>query len=110
MVRARLFDDLRQATIQAEASANAFAAITGDTPSGLPHPDGVQRIHNASNEMKLARDGMMKAHNRLNDYPERGIVPEDLKGAAPFDPPAFVRPRYISSGGADLRVASRFLG
>jgi hypothetical protein len=48
-------------------------------PSGLPYPDGVQRIKNASNKLNLARKAMATAHNRLNDYLSRGIVPEDLK-------------------------------
>jgi hypothetical protein len=83
MERARLFNDVREATALAEFSANAFAAITGDIPSRLPHPDGMQRIRNASNEMKLAREAMIKAHNRLIDYLERGFVPEDLKRSDP---------------------------
>jgi hypothetical protein len=29
--------------------------------------------------MDVARTEMMKAHARLNDFIERGIVPEDLK-------------------------------
>jgi len=43
------------------------------------HPDGVERIHNASRERDTARKEMMAAHNRLNDFNELGIVPEDLK-------------------------------
>jgi hypothetical protein len=30
-------------------------------------------------ELDSARTEMMKAHTRLNDFTERGIVPEDLK-------------------------------
>ena len=48
-------------------------------PSGLAHPDGVQRIKNASNALTIARREMATAHSRLNDYLSRGIVPEDLK-------------------------------
>jgi len=47
-------------------------------PSGTPRPGGVQRIHNASHELTTARDEMMKAHNRLNDFLNMGIVPKDL--------------------------------
>ena len=47
--------------------------------SGLPHPDGSQRIKNASVGLSMARKGVLKAHTRLNDYLGRGIVPEDLK-------------------------------
>ena len=56
-----------------------FQAVMSDIPSGLPHPDGTQRIHNASSQMKDAREGMMTAHKRLNDYLSVGTVPEDLK-------------------------------
>jgi len=38
----------------------------------MPHPDGVQRIHNASGKLKAARDEMMRAHRRLNAFIERG--------------------------------------
>jgi hypothetical protein len=48
-------------------------------PSGLPHPDGSQQVQNASAALAAARQDLMKAHNRLNDYLGRGIVPDDLK-------------------------------
>jgi hypothetical protein len=48
-------------------------------PSFIPPPDGTQRIHNASHKLTEARNTMMKAHRRLNDFLERGTVPEDLK-------------------------------
>jgi len=48
-------------------------------PSGLPHPDGTQRIRNASRELFRARKEMMTAHRRLDNFIESGIVPEDLK-------------------------------
>src|SRR6266404_997113 len=54
-------------------------ASSTKVPSGLQHPDGAQRIKNASNKLSLARKEMATAHNRLNDYLSRGIVPEDLK-------------------------------
>jgi hypothetical protein len=69
---------ISEATMRAEAATTAFAAISGDIPSGMPHPDGVQRIHSAAREMDAARKEMMTAHARLNDFIERGIVPEDL--------------------------------
>lgn len=75
--RAKLLHDLHEATLRAEAATAAFAAISGDIPSGIPHPDGIQRIHNATREMDAARKEMMTAHTRLNDFIER--VPEDFK-------------------------------
>ena len=77
--KAALFRDLEEATKRAEAASDAFAAVTNDIPSGMPHPDGVQRIHNASRELSAARDEMIKAHNRLNDFLNTGIVREEMK-------------------------------
>jgi hypothetical protein len=48
-------------------------------PSGLQHPDGVQRIKNASNELSIARKELARAYARLADYMDRGVVPDDLK-------------------------------
>jgi len=78
-VQAMLARDLTEATLRAESATMEFNAISGDIPSGMPQPDGTQRIHNASRALAAARDEMMKAHNRLNDFLSRGIVPEDLK-------------------------------
>ena len=47
------------------------------TPSGLPHPDGAQRIQNASLELSAARAEMEKADSRLNLYPSRGVLTDD---------------------------------
>ena len=51
----------------------------GQIPSGFPHPDGSQRIHNASRDLSTARKDLMRAHTRLDDFLKTGIVPEDLK-------------------------------
>ena len=71
--------DLTEATLRAESATTEFNGVTSDIPSFIPHPDGTQRIHNASRKLTEARDEMMKAHRRFNDFLERGIVPEDLK-------------------------------
>jgi hypothetical protein len=79
-VRDVLFRELITATTDAESARNEFVKVTGRIPTGLPHPDGTQRVKNASRELALARERLMKAHNRLNDYLSRGIVPDGLKG------------------------------
>jgi hypothetical protein len=56
------------------AASRAFNGVMDQFPSGLPHPDGAQRIHNASFELSAARQELMKAHSRLNDYLGRGII------------------------------------
>src|SRR5437764_14493150 len=63
------------------ASEN-FDEVLHDIPSRLPHPDGVQRIKNASSALSAARDKMIAAMMRLREFENRGIVPEDIKKPA----------------------------
>jgi hypothetical protein len=77
--RVTLFRDVREATERSEAATDAFTTAASNIPSGIPHPDGVQRIRNASRVMTAARNEMMAAHKRLNDLVEHGVIPEDLK-------------------------------
>jgi hypothetical protein len=78
-VKAHLIRDLREATGRANVANLAFWDISRDIPSGLPHPDGTQRVHDASRELSAARYEMMRAYNRLDDFLKTGIVPKDLK-------------------------------
>jgi len=64
---------------RAETASNAFDITIRDVPSGLPYPDGRQRIQNASNEYTRAREALMKAMERLGDFVAKGTVPDDLK-------------------------------
>ena len=80
-VRTTLLECLNEATARVTAASESFQSVMREMPSGVPHPDGVQRIHNASRELNAARKEMMAAHSRLNDFISRGIVPEDLKRA-----------------------------
>jgi hypothetical protein len=48
-------------------------------PSGLPHPDGTQRMIKATGEYGDALRGVTLAVQRIADFKIRGIVPEDLK-------------------------------
>jgi hypothetical protein len=78
-VHETLLQDLCKATTRAEVASTDFNATMGDIPSRLPHPDGTQHISNTARELSAARKEMMNAHDRLNDFLGRGIVPEDLK-------------------------------
>jgi hypothetical protein len=71
--------ELDAAKARASVATAAFNAVTSEIPSGIPHPDGTLRIHHASQEMDQSRVGLMIAHNRLNDFLSRGVVPDDLK-------------------------------
>ena len=77
--KAVLLKELHDATERADDASDVFLAITGEVPSGVPHPDGTQRIHNASHELTAAREALMKAHDRLNDFIIEGNIPDDLK-------------------------------
>ena len=75
-IHATLLRDFRDAMTRNNQATREFEAVMGRLPSGLPH---AQRIQNASSNLTTARKGMMTAHNRLNDYLGRGVVPEDLR-------------------------------
>lgn len=78
-IRTRLLQELLEATARNTEATREFEAVSGQFPSGLPHPDGSQRIKSASLGLAAARKELMRAHNRLSDYHDRGIVPEDFK-------------------------------
>ena len=56
-----------------------FNEVVREIPSGLPHPDGTQRIHNVGRELADAREKLAAAIARLNDFVSREVVPEDLR-------------------------------
>src|SRR5437868_3445433 len=68
-----LIQDVLDATGSRNEASNAFNAAIGQFPSGLPYPDGAQRIKNTSAQLSTARKHMMMAHDRLNDFLSRGI-------------------------------------
>jgi hypothetical protein len=78
-IRTTLFQDLLSATARNGEAMREFDEVMGQFPSGLPHPNGAQRIKNALNKLSVARKEMATAHNRINDYVSRGMVPDDLK-------------------------------
>jgi hypothetical protein len=74
-----LLDQLAEATETHRLHQQYFQVVVNDIPSGLPHPDGVQRIANASTECAHARARMRTARLRLQLYKDYGFVPNDLK-------------------------------
>ena len=67
-LRTGLIEQLAEASDRAFEASEHFNKIMGDTPSGLSHPDGTQRIHNASRALSDARREMVGAHNRLHTF------------------------------------------
>ena len=80
-IRRILLLDVAETTARAEAAAAEFKGIINSVPTGIPHPDGTQRIHQAAHNLSNARKDMMHAHSRLDIFLRSGIIPEDLKRA-----------------------------
>ena len=78
-IRSVLLDQIIEATARTNAANDVLTSIMQDIPSGLPHPDSLERIHIASHALQEARTSMMAAHRRLNEYLSRGIVPENVR-------------------------------
>jgi hypothetical protein len=78
-IRTMLVTSIAKTTANVSKANQEFRDAISKFPGGLPHPDGSQRIKNASNKLNLARNELMTAHKRLTDFMDRGIVPEDLK-------------------------------
>jgi hypothetical protein len=72
-----LLHNVLEATAQLNEARAEFEASM--VPSGLPHPDGIQRIKNTSSKLSIARKNMMAAHDRLDCFLQTGIAPEDVK-------------------------------
>jgi hypothetical protein len=70
-------DVVHAATLKSEA-CEAFNAAIDQFPSGLPYPDGAQCVKKTSAQLSTARKILRIAHNRLDDFLNAGIVPEDL--------------------------------
>src|SRR6185312_6648872 len=75
-IRGTLLKDINELTGRIDEATKEFQTVTDQIPSGLPHSDGVQRIKNASSKLSTARNELMKAHRRLEDHLDHGVVPE----------------------------------
>jgi hypothetical protein len=82
-IRAALQREILASTARVHAASEALSAIMGDIPSGLPQPDGSQRIQNAAHALAAARNEVMRAHSRLDEYLARGVVPGDFEPGGP---------------------------
>ena len=85
-----LWDDkarvLREAVKQAHKAyilaAEKSNALIFEGPSGLPHPDGTQRLTNAARDERYALDEYVKALREFNDYVNQKQQPDSGNGAA----------------------------
>ena len=74
-----LKDEFEAAKLRMNLASLRFNEVVRDIPSGLPPPDGTQRIHNVGLEIADAREKLAAAIGRLNDFASHNVVPEDLK-------------------------------
>ena len=74
-----LTEQFEAAKRQMNIASQRFNEVVRDIPSGLPHPDGTQRIQNVGRELADAREKLAAAISRLNDFMTREVVPEDLR-------------------------------
>jgi hypothetical protein len=82
-IRAALNGEILAATARAHAASEELRAIMRDIPSGLPQPDGSLRIQNAAHALAAARNEVMEAHSRFDEFLARGVVPGDGKSGGP---------------------------
>lgn len=85
-VRRILLLDVAETTARADAVAAEFKVLISSIPTGVPHPDGTQRIHQASHNLSNARKDMMEAHSRLDNFLSSGVIPEDLRDTGDGEP------------------------
>jgi len=78
-VRRILAEQFDAAVKQRDIASAQFDELRKNIPSGLPHPDGTQRIVNVSAEYAAALRQVSRAVQRIADFQTRGIVPDDLK-------------------------------
>jgi hypothetical protein len=73
-----LQEQLKEALERRRLASIAFQDVTRG-PSGLPQPDGTQRVLNASRAYSDALRHVTRAIRRRSDYIVTGITPDDLK-------------------------------
>jgi len=79
---ARLRNDVLNATEATKIASVEYHTVLNDIPSGLPSPDGKQRIQNAGQRFRVAEARSQKALLRLQDYVLKGKIPGD----GPYEP------------------------
>ena len=67
-IRANLLQNILDLSARINKASAEFNEVVSQIPSNLPHPDGAQRIKNASAKLASARKELMKAHRRLDEH------------------------------------------
>jgi hypothetical protein len=72
--------DLAAAQHRRDEAAALFSEVIRDVPSGIPIPDGAERIRRVSLDYKQTQIEAVSALVRLNDFIIHGTIPSDLQG------------------------------
>jgi hypothetical protein len=78
-IRQLLQEDFDAAQQRRIAASERYSEIINDIPSGIPHPDGIDRIRQVSGEYKASREAASEAMQRLSDFLIRGSIPPELE-------------------------------
>ncbi len=70
---------MEQARRAYEQAHEAFNSVTSDIPSGLPQPDGTDRIRNAGQVYRSTMNHYSEALREFNTFISGGAVPDHLK-------------------------------
>jgi hypothetical protein len=73
----RLGREEMEARDQLRAARERFNQILADTPSGIPHHHGSERIQRAGAEVRFWNHRSAEATRRIMDYLVSGKVPEE---------------------------------
>jgi|SRR5579863_2344088 len=74
--------ELEAAKQSRDAASQRFDEIISHVPSGIPYPDNVERIRQASREYTSTQQAVMLALNRLNEFLAHGTVTEVVRKPA----------------------------
>jgi hypothetical protein len=85
MDRERIIETLKERVRVARAhrdlTSSAFDQVLKSVPSGIPHPDGTERVRQASQKWAHAQNALTEAVWELNEFTMRGVVPRDLENS-----------------------------
>jgi len=78
-IRHMLEDEFEVAQQRRIAASKRYLEVVSDIPSGIPQPDGTDRIRQVSAEYNASREAATEAMKRLSDFLIRGIIPAELQ-------------------------------
>lgn len=82
-IEAILRDEVERAKRAYQQAHTDFHGVTADIPSGLPEPDGTDRIRNAGNVYRSTMNIYSDALREFNNFVTDGVIPDRLKPERP---------------------------